>query len=297
MCRILITGASGVLASKIAEKLNDDFNYQVFCASRSRKYDSWITNSNLLTTDFLKQIDIVLHCAFPRVIDEKSLKEGRNFLTSLLQRCREQGVKNFINISSQDVYGTFRETASLETSPTNPENEYAMEKLTCELLGLNFACGVINYTNIRLGSLIGIEYEERIINKMIKYALANKEIIVQHSNNVFNFLDVQDAAEGLINFIKNTNPANWNNTYNLGQVSKVRENTLFIANCIKKICKEKGLEVKINLVSTDANISRLLNSDSFYRISNWQPKISLESSIKYIFDDIYAEFLLNGGNE
>ena len=68
-------------------------------------------------------------------------------------------------------------------------------------------------------------------------------IYIRVKSYVFNFLDVQDAAEGLINFIKNTNPANWNNTYNLGQVSKVRENTLFIANCIKKICKEKGLEV------------------------------------------------------
>ena len=155
----------------------------------------------------------------------------------------------------------------------------------------------MNYTNIRLGSLIGIEYKKRIINRMIKFALQDKKIGVQHSNNVFNFLDVQDAAKGLVNFILNTNPNDWQECYNLGQISKTNENTLYIANCIKKICEEYNITIDVDVKSTDSTISRLLDSTNFYNVSNWQPKISLKESIRNIFDDIYAEFLSNGGIE
>ena len=301
---LLITGANGVLAKKIIKYLSQNSNYKIFASTRDvarviEKINNinYLSNQEIIETDFLQNVEYVLHTAFPRLMDEKSIKEGSEFFKTLLHKCREFGVENFINISSQDVYGAYRETASIETTPTKPENEYAKAKLTCESWGLNIASNFMNYTNIRLGSLIGIEYKERIINKMIKFALQNKQINVQHSNNAFNFLDVQDAVEALACFIINSNPNEWQEWYNLGQIPNIKETTLFIANCIKKICNEKGFAVKVNVESEDANISRLLNSDSFYNASNWQPRISLEESIRKIFDDIYVEFLSTGGIE
>lgn len=290
---LLITGANGALANKLIKKFANDDNYKIFASTRNLNSlkilidgVKYISNQDLINTEILKDMDYVLNCAFPRTQDIGLLDSAKNNFHKLICRCVEVNVKNFINISSQDIYGNYREIPSYEHE-YNPQTNYAKTKLECEALVkkvIKDYSNDMNYTNIRLASLIGVEYPERVINKMINFAKNNKKITVQNYKNVFCYMDIDDAVCGLYNFVKNSNPKKWKDVYNFGVKPDYDGNLLYIAQIIKNLFDKKGETIELEILRKEkADKLCLMNSEWFYKDSNWQPQISLEESIKQIF--------------
>ena len=131
---ILITGANGTLAKKLIEKLSSDDNFQICASSRNiektHRFDNvqYINNVDLIKTDILSKVDFILNCAFPRDFKAEILAEAMEFYAALVEKAVEQKVKGIINISSQDIYGTYRENPSSENDKIHPENNYALTK-------------------------------------------------------------------------------------------------------------------------------------------------------------------------
>ena len=295
MPRILVTGANGALAKKVINLLSEDINFEIIASSRNpenipEKYGNvqYVSNDALIRTDVLKDVDFVLHTAFPRNFEVKDMFEGAVFLEALLQKSIDTNVKNFINISSQSVYGNYREQPSKETDKLNPQDIYALTKYQCERIGLALTKNEdINFTNIRLASLIGKEFPERVINKMINFAIQNNAITVMNDKDTFGFLHINDAAEGLCEFLKNSHPTEWKPVYNLGAYSNNTENLAYISGIIKELCSSRGLNVEVTINKQEkANKICLQNSQLFYNDAKWEPKKTLKETIRLIFEEM-----------
>lgn len=295
MPKILITGANGALAKKVINILSEDSNFEIIVSTRNLENIStpfsnieYVSNQDLLEKDVLKNLDFVLHTAFPRKFEVKDMFEGALFFESLLQKAFEMNVKNFINISSQSVYGNYRELPSKEDDKLNPQDIYALTKYECERIGLALTKNEdINFTNIRLASLIGSEFPERVINKMINFAIKNGAISVQNDKNAFGYLHINDAAEGVCKFIKNTNPNEWKSVYNLGANSNPTENLAYISGIIKELCTSRGINVEVTINEQEkADKLCLQNSQLFYNDARWEPKLTLKEAIRLIFEEV-----------
>ena len=296
MTTILITGASGALARKLIYKFSQDSNFEVTAVSsnpdkivvpiRNVKYVS--IDKLLICRELKKDFDFIIHTAFPRKFEVEDMFKGSQIFEAVLLQAIATGTKNFINISSQSVYGNYRETPSSEYTQVNPQDIYALTKYHCESIGLALAERKINYTNIRLASLIGSEYPERVINKMINNAIKNNSITVMNDKDTFGYLHINDAVDGLYNFIKNSNPNEWKKIYNLGAISDYSENLEYIANIIKGLFASRGIEIKVTVNKQEkANKLCLQNSEWFYKEANWEPHITLKTAIEQIFKEIY----------
>lgn len=289
---ILITGANGALAQKLIEKYNNKSQYNITASTRNIQNlktrlagVNYINNTDLIETEILKNIDIVVNCAFPRTEDIKAMHEAMLFYKCLVLKSIDMGTKGFINISSQSVYGSYRETPSYEINDLNPEDIYALTKCLMEDIGWALAKDTpLKLTSIRLASLIGVEYPERVINKMIKFGQQNRKITVQNDKNIFGYLDIEDAAEGIYQFIKNSDIEKWKAIYNFGVKPDYSQNLAFIAKEIKKLFEKRNIKIELEIIKKEkADKLQIMNSKWFYEDSNWQPKITLEKSIEKIF--------------
>lgn len=289
---ILITGANGILAQKLIEKYNNKSQYNITASTRNIQNlktrlagVNYINNTDLIETEILKNTDIIVNCAFPRTQDIKAMYEAMLFYKCLVLKSIDMGTKGFINISSQSVYGSYRETPSYEINDLNPEDIYALTKCLIEDIGWALAKDTpLKLTSIRLASLIGVEYPERVINKMIKFGQQNRKITVQNDKNIFGYLDIEDAAEGIYQFIKNSDIEKWKAIYNFGVKPDYSQNLAFIAKEIKKLFEKRNIKIELEIIKKEkADKLQIMNSKWFYEDSNWQPKITLEKSIEKIF--------------
>lgn len=289
---ILITGANGILAQKLIEKYNNKSQYNITASTRNIQNlktrlagVNYINNTDLIETEILKNIDIIVNCAFPRTQDISAMYEAMLFYKCLVLKSIDMGTKGFINISSQSVYGSYRETPSYEINNLNPEDVYALTKCVIEDIGWALARNSsLKLTSIRLASLIGVEYPERVINKMIKFGQQNRKITVQNDKNIFGYLDIEDVAEGIYQFIKNSDIEKWKAIYNFGPKPDYSQNLAFIAKEIKKLFEKQNVEIELEINKKEkADKLQTMNSKWFYEDSNWQPKITLETSIEKIF--------------
>ena len=291
MHNILITGANGALAGKLIKRFAD-LKYSVIASTRNTNNISeknsdvqYINNNDIINTDILKNVDLIIHCAFPRKSEPEILAEGLNFFASVIAKAKEMNVKSFINISSQDIYGNYREIPSVESSLVKPLNNYALTKYACEIIGCSYAKNSkTKLTNIRLGSLVGKEYPERVINKIIHNALETRKISVNNDKNVFGYLDIDDAAEGIFQFVQNSNSNDWQEIYNFGAKYEEQKNFEFIAKCIQELLQKHYFKIDLEIKKAE-NADKLcyLNSNEFYRIAKYTPETPLKKSIEKIF--------------
>ena len=77
------------------------------------------------------------------------------------------------------------------------------------------------YTSIRLASLIGPGFDIRVVSKFVKSAFENKTIKIVGGKQIFEFLDVRDAAGALISLIS-SNDVKWSPIYNLGNMERMK---------------------------------------------------------------------------
>lgn len=292
MKKILITGANGVLARKVLERLIQNKSSAVYAATRNKELFgeqypeiTCVGYDDIFQSGFLKEIDLVLNCAFPRQFDMDILGKALGWYDALLSKAAEMNVLGFVNISSQSVYGNYREKFVDESGEIVPQDSYALTKYACELLGRRAASsGRMKVTNLRLASLIGIEYPERVVNKIVANAATQQRISINNDKNVFGYMDVDDAAEGIAVFLEKTQAGQWKQAYNVGVERENFKNFAWLAECIAKLFDEKGMRKDLEIQKKDkADKLCLMNSEMFYEVTGWTPKTSPEETVRKIF--------------
>lgn len=290
MNKVVITGASGFLGSNLIKKLENNEDVMVYALS-SKGIQSEASNIKALHKDVIDSDEaaevmngaIIVNCAFPRNSTGTGMADGLAYINRLFMACKRHKAKAIINISSQSVYSQRRELPADENTEICLESPYAVGKYATELMLESTCVGTdINYTNLRMASLIGPGFDQRIVNRLVKKALALEPITVSVSNQRFGFLDISDAVDAIVSLIK-INCDNWKNTYTVGNGQSVLL-TDIIEN-INDVFIEKQLEMpSVGFVDEDKAGSTSVSYELLQNDTGYKPKFNLNMSIESILD-------------
>lgn len=284
--RLAITGAGGFLGTNLIKDLIKNTRHEIIAiTSHPKKFETISLNSRLTSTIDYREIDwnsvdILLNLAFPRNSNGVQMAKGLRYINEVLLYAVSHGVRVVVNISSQSVYSQKRLEPATEDTELNLESSYAVGKYATELL-TNTICKDIPHTNIRLASLIGPGFDQRIVNKFVKKAIAGEEIKIVGGKQRFGFLDIRDTVSGLESLI-NSDSDKWDEVYNLGT------NDSYTLEEIAKIVCEKCKGAYIVDRTDDWQNSALENCLFIGEIC-WKPKYTLLSSIETIIGDAQRE--------
>ena len=288
--KIVVTGASGFLGSHLLERLKDDERYTVVAlSSRTEALRQRVGGGN---TEYLHRdaiLDgragailpgsIVVNCAYPRASTGVAIADGLRYIRGVFEAAVDSGAKAIINISSQSVYSPQRAEAATERTPVSLESPYAVGKYATELM-LESACrhGDTAFTNIRMASLIGPGFDQRIVNRFVKQALETGKLSVKRNGQRFGFFDVEDAVVGLMAMLA-TDPRRWKRAYNLGgrEAYTLEE----IAETVKSVLESRGdgRRIGIDYEEDDCGGCSGLDAGAFYGDFDFSPGVPLVRSV------------------
>lgn len=264
--KVLLTGSTGYLGSRIASQLSEEKNINPFI----------LNSSHLLKGDFNKfkdiEFEIVIHCAgyVPK-------NKGEDFWVKSVQGNIETTKNIFKNLK----FKKFLYISTCETY-SKPLSNYAKSKLTAEKYCLKeskkrkIGLIVLKYTTI-IGPTDKIN---RAIPNFLKNARANKDLKVSNPIALRDYIYIEDAARIIPIVIKKWRSGIYNISSGKG---------ISILNVAKKIIKlsHSKSRIKINNKSGDGKESRLVFSNQKARkYFNFKLQYDFEAAIKEIIRQI-----------
>ncbi len=169
------------------------------------------------------QFDSIVNFAAESHVD-RSISEPGNFIHTnvggtevLLEAARKHQVKRFVQVSTDEVYGSLGPTGRFtEESPLDPSSPYSASKASADLLALaaHKTFGqevVITRCSNNYGPL---QFPEKLIPLMITNALADKKLPVYGDGlNVRDWIHVEDHCRAILAVLRNGRPGE---VYNIG---------------------------------------------------------------------------------
>ncbi len=293
MKTVLITGAGGFLGGELIKQLGNNPKYKIIALtsniSKLQVKFHEINNIKIISTRDCNYnalvwecVDVVIHCAFTIDSDNESLATSLEFTNRIFMDARKYNVALVINISSKSVYGTKNKPLWLESSPVSPESSYALAKYASEImLDTIFRDSDTRYTSIRLASLIGPGFDIRVVSKFVKSAFENKTIKIVGGKQIFEFLDVRDAAGALISLIS-SNDVKWSPIYNLGNMERMT--IIEIANIVSNVASEYiSNSIIVDIEEKNIYLDKGMDSSLFYYETGWKPKYTMRDTVESIF--------------
>lgn len=290
---LVISGANSFLAKELISIINDQF-HSIILITNKCNFSIKLNNLPITILDWSEfekynisqcYYSTLLHLAFARSTDLDDLALSIKRTSSIFNWAVSNRLTKIINISSQSVYNKFRHSPAKESDPIIPCDAYGFAKYVSELLCRNiFKKSNIIFTNIRLGSVIGPMYKERIINKLLNFALKNKKISIIGGNQIFSYFDYRDAANALLYIITN-NSNTLQEVYNLSSNEFFSLSTLggYICNHLKAV---SNMNIEIEIIKKDIYSNNSLDSNLFLNDFSFRQKYSIHNSIINILDSL-----------
>jgi len=154
----------------------------------------------------VKNCDAILNFAAETHVDRSIIEAGTFVKTdvlgtyTLLELSRKYGVEPFIQISSDEVYGSIEEGAFKETDPLNPSSPYSASKGGADLLTLAYykTYGFPVMITRSSNNYGPYQHPEKFIPKLIIRALLNRSLPVYgDGKQVRDWLYVLDNCEAI----------------------------------------------------------------------------------------------------
>lgn len=290
--KIVITGASGFLGSNLVKRLQDDTRFQVYAlSSHPDEMAERLSASNIefcdkdviCTAQAQKILEnaIVISCAFPRNSTGTGMADGLHYIRKVFEAAIDHHAEAIINISSQSVYSPKRAEAATEETPVSLETPYAVGKYAVEQM-LESLCRNTQtaFTSIRMASLIGPGFDQRIVNRFVKQALETGALTVKKNDQRFGFFDIEDAVTGLVNML-GSDISLWKPIYNLGGIGSF--SLTEIAACVQAVLEQTDhIHVEISAVDGTESGSSELDARLFYHDFAFAPGMKLKDSTESI---------------
>lgn len=235
------------------------------------------------------QVDAIVNFAAESHVDRSITSPGIFIQTNvtgtqvLLDACRTMGVKKYIQISTDEVYGSLGETGYFtEETPLSPNSPYSASKAGADLLvkayhetyGMN-----VNIT--RCSNNYGpYHFPEKLIPLMITNALDNLSLPVYGDGlNVRDWLHVRDHAAAIDLVLHNGVPGE---VYNIGGHNE-RTNIEIVEKILAKLGKPKEL---IRYVQDRLGHDRryAIDPSKITRELGWSPVYTFDKGIDETID-------------
>jgi dTDP-glucose 4,6-dehydratase len=194
-----------------------------------------------------EQIEAVLHLAAESHVDRSILAPAifveTNVLGTqvLLDAARAAGVKRFVQVSTDEVYGSLGPTGLFtEETPLAPSSPYSSSKAAGDLLALAYAHTFgMDVVVTRCSNNYGpYQFPEKLIPLMIANALGDKPLPVYgDGKNVRDWIHVADHCEGIVTALERGKAGQ---VYNFGGSSE-RSNIQVVEAVLEGLKKPRSL--------------------------------------------------------
>jgi len=247
-----------------------------------------IADPELVNALFADGIDIAVNFAAETHVD-RSIGDPSDFITTdvygtyvLLEAARVHGIKKFIQISTDEVYGTIEPgNSSVETDQLLPRNPYAASKAGADRLAYSyFATYGVPLCITRASNNYGFyQYPEKLIPLFITNLLEDKSVpIYGDGKNVRDWLHVMDHCSGINAVIQNGIDGE---VYNIGGGNE-RENIEVVDIIFNHLGKPDTLKSYVkDRLGHDRRYS--LNCDKTKTLG-WLPAMDFEQGIRQTID-------------
>lgn len=285
--KIVITGASGFLGSHLVQMLRNDKQYEVYAlSSKPEQLKEKLGGPNveyrnrcMLDYDMMKD-SIVINCAYPRNSTGNAIADGLEYIQKIFEFAVEKQSLAIINISSQSVYSQHRMEVATEDTPVCLETPYAVGKFAVELMLESICKGSeTHYTSLRMASLIGPGFEQRIVNRLARQLLSREPITIVKQKKKMGFLDVEDAVSAILAVIC-TAPQAWQPVYNVGNGRGYTIEEIY-NSVVSELSDRVELAPVIYETGSDAS-STALSYERLNRDTGFVPVLDLRESVEKI---------------
>ena len=307
MKTILVTGGAGFIGSCfIRHILNKYSDYKIinldaltYCGNLANlngvennpnyKFVHGNICDKNLVRNLIKECDYVVNFAAESHVDnsisgpEIFVQTNVNGTLNLLQACKEVGIERYLQVSTDEVYGTLGTTGYFyEASPIQPNSPYSASKASADLLTrAYFETYGLPVLITRCSNNYGpYQYPEKLIPFFISKLLKGEKVPVYGDGlNVRDWLYVYDHCEAIDIVL---HKGRLGEVYNIGGHNEKTnlEITKLILDAMNK--DETSIE----------HVADRLGHDRRYAISNdkitselgWKPSITFDEGIKLTID-------------
>ena len=305
--KIVVTGGAGFIGScfvrHILKKYSDykviNLDALTYCGNLENLNDIK-DNSNYtfvhgnicdrdLVREIIKDVDFVVNFAAESHVDN-SIKHPEIFVETnvqgtlnLLQACKELGIEKYLQVSTDEVYGSLGKTGYFyETTPIQPNSPYSASKASADLLvrAYHETYG-LPVLNTRCSNNYGpYQYPEKLIPFFILKLLKGEKVPVYGDGlNVRDWLYVYDHCEAIDVVLHR---GKIGEVYNIGGHNE--KTNLEITHLILEAMGKDETSIE--------HVEDRLGHDKRYAISNdkitselgWKPSVIFEEGIKLTID-------------
>ena len=309
--KLIITGGAGFIGSEFARQAVEngldvaiidkltyagDLERLKEIDGRFTFYKADITNREFIEHIFKKERpDVVVHFAAESHVD-RSILNATPFIETnvkgtqvLLDVAKESGVKLFINIATDEVYGELGNTGEFyENTPLNPNSPYSVSKASADMLGrAYFRTFGLPVITLRPSNNYGPwQYPEKLIPVVILKALNNEKIPVYgKGENIREWLYVSDCAEAILLIVKKGKPGE---IYNIG--SGFEKRNIDVVRTILRILNKPESLISFVKDRPGHDFRYSLNTDKIQKEIGWKAKTSfeqgIEKTVKWYLDNL-----------
>jgi len=235
----------------------------------------------------IKKCDIVVNFAAESHVD-RSIGRPDDFIQTdvfgtfvLLEAARKYGVERFIQISTDEVYGSTLAESFKETDPLMPSSPYSASKAGADRLAYSyFVTYQLPVLITRCSNNFGpYQYPEKLIPLFITNAMEDKKLpIYGDGKNVRDWIFVEDHCRAIDVVLQK---GELGEVYNIGAENE-KSNLEITDYILKKLKKTKDLMAFVDdRLGHDRRYS--LNWDKIKKLG-WMPSVSFEEAMDKTID-------------
>ena len=305
--KLLVTGGAGFIGSCFVRHiLNTYSDYKVvnldaltYCGNLENLNDIkdnpnyTFVHGNIcdhdLVRDIIKNVDCVVNFAAESHVDN-SIKHPEIFVETnvqgtlnLLQACKELGIERYLQVGTDEVYGSLGKTGYFyETTPIQPNSPYSASKASADLLvRAYYETYKLPVLNTRCSNNYGpYQYPEKLIPFFISQLLKGEKVPVYGDGlNVRDWLYVYDHCKAIDVVL---HKGRVGEVYNIGGHNE--KTNMEITHLILDAMGKDESSIKY--------VEDRLGHDRRYAIANdkiqselgWEPSVTFEEGIKLTID-------------
>ena len=308
---ILVTGGCGFIGSNFIKHMLDTYDYKITnidkltYAGRRENLEGYDIHSNYyFVKGDINESELLEHLIESRNIDtiinfaaeshvDNSIENSDEFIHTningthtLLKMLHKFPIKKFIQISTDEVYGTLGEYDNpfTEDTPLAPNSPYAASKTAADLLCRSFH-ETYGYpiTITRCSNNYGPnQYPEKLIPLMIQNVKSGKKLPVYgDGRNIRDWIHVTDHCRAIDKVLHCGKDGE---VYNIGGECELR-NIEIVETILNGLNKSKNLiEFVEDRKGHDWRYAMDIDKISYEL--DWEPEIDFEDGIKELLDEV-----------